>query len=682
MASSSGKRLRSNFDMDVVERLDGLLNLVHEQERFWGLVSETSNTHNSLTDVLGFVNRVVDTTSKDPEQIMTDLENKKSSAKELYYESVSIGAFEQITMDEAFNYHEENGSVPPGRSEYNSKEFFQRVARIFRQMDLVSRIVESGIQATHTLNGTLDMTFDPDDSGNMNPTDLLSFMKYCQSNMDGENGKKLKTNETLDLYMFLLDKLCLHGYRRYDADVYRQIFNADGHPTHAWERKMSISEFVECNIPKETQGYFFGIVYKSSGVKSHILERLSNTVDIHFPQLKKDRHILSFVNGIFVTNRRINGKLVPEFMSYENNDISGNVVAAAYHQKEFPENIVGNIETAGDITKEFIMSIETPALSTILTFQRLSEDVQLWMLVFIGRMLYEVGEGDNWQVMPFIKGVAGSGKSTIILDVLHRFFEKEDYFNVSNNCETKFGLQNCLKDNSEMKLAMLLPEVKSDFGMEQGDWQQAVSGERIPINRKNLGTITRKFTMPMFAAGNQMIGYDDNSNSVARRVPVFKFNFPVRDQDGGLKTKLDAEMAYIILKSCLAYCWASNLYGSANVWTVLPREVQEERKILVESQNSLVNFLSSGNVLVGEHLYCPQKVFINNFKSFVQENNLKKSRWCTDFYETAFAEYNIKVVKNTQKPYNGQPLQGTFFSGVDIIDGDSTPSGGAIFLIN
>ena len=67
-------------------------------------------------------------------------------------------------------------------------------------------------------------------------------------------------------------------------------------------------------------------------------------------------------------------------------------------------------------------------------------------------------------------------------------------------------------------------------------------------------TVTERFKLPMFAAGNQMVGYDDNSNSVARRVPVIKFNYPVgTQQDGDKPAKLRGELAHIILKCVFAY---------------------------------------------------------------------------------------------------------------------------------
>jgi Ni2+-binding GTPase involved in maturation of urease and hydrogenase len=48
-------------------------------------------------------------------------------------------------------------------------------------------------------------------------------------------------------------------------------------------------------------------------------------------------------------------------------------------------------------------------------------------------MLYAVGEKDSWQVMPFLKGAASSGKSTILIHVCRNLYESTDVGMLSNN---------------------------------------------------------------------------------------------------------------------------------------------------------------------------------------------------------------------------------------------------------
>ena len=50
-------------------------------------------------------------------------------------------------------------------------------------------------------------------------------------------------------------------------------------------------------------------------------------------------------------------------------------------------------------------------------------DVQRWLYVLVGRLLFPVGQHDDWQVIPFLKGTAGTGKSSIAA-ILQEWFAK------------------------------------------------------------------------------------------------------------------------------------------------------------------------------------------------------------------------------------------------------------------
>ena len=59
-------------------------------------------------------------------------------------------------------------------------------------------------------------------------------------------------------------------------------------------------------------------------------------------------------------------------------------------------------------------SIDTPVLQSILNYQFKKEqdyeDICKWFYVMMGRMLYNVEEYDNWQVMTHIIGKPTTGK--------------------------------------------------------------------------------------------------------------------------------------------------------------------------------------------------------------------------------------------------------------------------------
>jgi ABC-type cobalamin/Fe3+-siderophores transport system ATPase subunit len=81
----------------------------------------------------------------------------------------------------------------------------------------------------------------------------------------------------------------------------------------------------------------------------------------------------------------------------------------------------------------------------------------------LGRNIYNVGDLDTWQVLMFIKGVAGSGKSTLG-KIAARFYNQADVAVISSNIEEKFGLAPIAD-----KFMFVCLEVKEKFGLNQAD---------------------------------------------------------------------------------------------------------------------------------------------------------------------------------------------------------------------
>ena len=60
--------------------------------------------------------------------------------------------------------------------------------------------------------------------------------------------------------------------------------------------------------------------------------------------------------------------------------------------------------------------------------------------VLIGRLFYQVGKYDQWQVMPFLKGDANTGKSTVIY-LVSKMFPAGSAGSITANLESGFGLE-------------------------------------------------------------------------------------------------------------------------------------------------------------------------------------------------------------------------------------------------
>ena len=122
--------------------------------------------------------------------------------------------------------------------------------------------------------------------------------------------------------------------------------------------------------------------------------------------------------------------------------------------------------------------IPTPAFDLILDTQKLPVEVKNWVYVLCGRMLYELRELDHWEILLFLKGLAGCGKSTMCSQA-ERFFEPCDVATMSTNIEEQFGLQD-LYD----KYLWVCYEMRKGFKLNQAEFQSMITGEPVAVARQ------------------------------------------------------------------------------------------------------------------------------------------------------------------------------------------------------
>jgi hypothetical protein len=467
-----------------------------------------------------------------------------------------------------------------------------------------------------------------------------SFFRLVTMNAD--ESSDLTPYQKLTLY--ILDRLQAEHYTRYKGSCCKEIMTPSNYSTRAWENVMEIKEFVYSQIQKETKYDMWQNSTAKAGNISECIKFMSVCKDIQFPEIKKDRNIWSFRNGIY------NGRL-DKFYKYGSVD-DVPVVSCKYFDLDF-------MECPPDDWYE----IPTPYFQSILEYQKFDEDVCRWFYVFAGRLCFDLNTIDCWQVIPFLKGIAGSGKSTLITKALKKFYETEDVKTLSNNMEKKFGLSS-IHDC----LMFIGPEVKGDLALEQAEFQSMVSGEDISIAVKNEKAITKEWRTPGILAGNEVPNWKDNSGSIQRRIVTWNFTKQVLNADPKLEDKLEMELALILQKCVKAYLDYTSKYGNQDVWNVLPHYFTEMRRKIASTTNSLVHFLGSEKIIYASNLFVPQKVFVTSFMSHCQENNLLRPRgFNEDTYAAPFSSRDIEVRVETVI-YNGvnycsQPV----IYGLDIV---------------
>lgn len=451
-----------------------------------------------------------------------------------------------------------------------------------------------------------------------------------------------ETSHQQQLLLYLLNCAQQLGYRRMGQDCYRCIRtpDEDAHDTRAWETACSIQEFVYEMTRKESNYNMWLCLTHGHHTLGSVVEHLGSCCDVQFPDLRKDRHVFSFRNGIYRADR-------DEFIAYGTPQaarLPSDLVSAKYFDAPFDQ------VSHAQVDPDDWAVIDTPHLQSILDFQDMSADVSRWMYVMIGRLIYEVGERDSWQVLPYLKGAASSGKSTILVRVCRALYDPADVGVMSNNIERKFGLS-ALYD----KLLFVGPEMKADTSLEQAEFQSIVSGETVQVAVKFRTAQSVEWRVPGILAGNQVPGWVDNSGSINRRILLFDFPNRVDNGDMMLGQKLEREMPAILLKANRAYLHATRLHSHDNVWRHVPPEMVRSREELTEAVNSMVHFLrNSGALHFHASLVMPLTVFKELYIQYCKESNFRALSMAKDNYEQPLASEGCGVTSKVIFQYRGR----------------------------
>lgn len=461
-----------------------------------------------------------------------------------------------------------------------------------------------------------------------------------------------------DLLLFLYNKLHTIGYRRYKDKCYEPVYNSDQQYTFAWKEKCGIEEFIYKSCRKETNFTQWSNMVNAS--VDHISMFIAKADDIQFSEIIKDRHIFSFKNGVYITNKDL-------FIKYEQQDIikkniDENTIACKYFDKEMAIN---------ENEKDWYTDIETPNLQRILSYQfkqnKESEQICRTMYMFLGRLLYEINELDTWQVMPFLKGIAGTGKS-LITKIVKEFYDFQDVGVLSNSSDKQFGLSGFYD-----KLIFIAPEIRRDFSIDQAAFQSMISGESVVIRGLYKKPFGIDWKVPGIMCGNETPEFTNSSGSLSRRWILFLFLNKVgkQDLDPTLEKKLVNEIPSIIRKCNKAYLQAVDNFGTKNIWAHIPEYFTKNQQVISVQTNPLYNFLNSGKLLYGPQYYCPKDIFMEFFNKHCSDNNLRRGKFTQEAYSGPFSElgskHNINIkMKRGKKVY---PITANTFQSKMFING-------------
>ncbi len=448
------------------------------------------------------------------------------------------------------------------------------------------------------------------------------------------------------LLEFLVDLASSRGYRRKNKRVYAPVMLPDGTFTNFYRNMCDIQDFVYQSVDKNSNpGEFYALTLKESTPRQ-VANLLANVRDSRFPFLDKKRTLFSYRNGIFDC-------LTGKFHLYLSQD---------YVHPE-PGDLIGSAdELDGQATSNFFdfevplewfragadpgATVPTPHFDKILDDQQWDQKTKNWLMIMLGRLIFPVGLKDDWQSCPYIRGVAGSGKSTI-LNLMRRVYSEEENGVLMGDGEGVFCDQAFYDKNIVFAMDI---DAKTNFSTTR--LNSYISGEVVSVARKYATPVVKEWDATLIFASNHMPPFLDVAGNIARRILIFLFMHAITNGDGKLAEKCRAELPGLLIRIVKMYLGAVALYGNRShlfeIPGLLPKMLVDSRRQFLVHCSTLTCFLESP-----EHVLLDPSwsVDVANFKralvAYAREN--KASQSFTDLRLTAidhgqlFRQYNCQL---------------------------------------
>lgn len=611
--------------LDVEQTLEKLEELCQR----WRLYETTATFESQLIGMFSALNVNFD------DDLLQEVSNDRGSfGLRTVNENIVASELEAMAL---FHRLRELNLVPAKKEDNETKQkTFQKMTKVLEMIFYAKKVVLSTYQAklaVHQMEAEDGIIELDDDIEAVIGSWSLRFRFIDES-----------ISQFQELLLYLLDSAMEKSYRKQEGHLYEPII-IDGRNMHSYRQVYEIKDFVYSRLRKEISWSHWVNATQNLKNVSSAVEYLTHCHDTQLPNLHKQRGTYAFMNGVYIASE-------DRFHCFETEEapLSEGIVACKFFEQNFDNTEYDDW-----------FDIPTPHLDSVMNHQRWDKDVQRWLLALMGRVLYRTNEIDSWQVCPFFVGLAGTGKSLLVLKVIKQFFETVDVGILSNNIERKFGIS-AFYD----KLLVCAPEIRNDLAIEQAEFQSIVSGEEISVAVKHQKAFMQEWDVPLVLAGNEVPGWADSGGSIQRRLVVFEFKQPVKEGDMKLSEKLYKELPNIIRKANKAYRHFADEYADKNIWTVLPEYFLGTRETIARSTNFIESFLASEHIILGEDNIVPFGEFKSALKDYALTNSLHMKQLTNETFGGPFSKYKISILPQQTLEYNGRQLNTIFLKGVMI----------------
>jgi energy-coupling factor transporter ATP-binding protein EcfA2 len=460
------------------------------------------------------------------------------------------------------------------------------------------------------------------------------------------------------LIRYYLEECNRRNYRRSDTALFEPKFTEDGHFTRTYTFACEVSYFIyDAIYPYHEHVWLFSALTEKSNVARQCIDYLEKCRDDNLPVLVKDRTKFSFRNGLYDARQN---KFYP--YGVEPVDWDDNAVCCNYIDCDFHHELIDEILKDSDDP----LDIPTDNVQKILDSQEFPREVCRWFYASMGRMIFEIGDLDNWQYFAFCKGTAGSGKSTL-LRLAAKFYSDTDVGNLMSEGQNSFTVEHIYD-----KFIFFCYDVDDKMNFSLTRWNQMVSGESIAVERKFKIPIQAEWKTCGAFAGNSYPPWVDQSGNVSRRMLIFIFSKMVRTVDTMLFEKCKLELGDFMKKCVSCYFQLREQFNDKGIWDegVLPEYFHITQRQMQAETNPLQAFLQSDQCAIEEGATVAFNDFRAAYLVYCDSNRLPKKTLTKDFCTPLFDPQDIFLVepplRSNPSEYHGYCVK--YILGVSLLD--------------
>mmetsp|Transcript_4615 Transcript_4615/g.7302 ORF Transcript_4615/g.7302 Transcript_4615/m.7302 type:complete len:1121 (-) Transcript_4615:983-4345(-) len=409
--------------------------------------------------------------------------------------------------------------------------------------------------------------------------------------VSGEEVLAPPSKDSQQLLSWLSNRAAQDGLKRKEDGFYRPKILQDGTFCHYYEFFQNFEDFTWQAInARVLNPEMFDVATSSPKVTSDMVFYMQRMVDKRIDKFVPDRTLFATRNGlidgrkgvVYVYSNNVSSGLNREKIRPVS-DLDKTRFACNFLDQEIDLQGFSDAMDANDP-----LLIRTPLNDSILKHQGFTKEDMLWQYGMMGRNVFPLDDSlDKWQMMTYIYGLAGTGKSTFI-EIHTAMYPCTAVQRMMAESTSDFKEQNIIKDDVYI---VYHPDMDKNCKYPSSLLRAIIDGDWIQVNRKGQPSIAVKANSHVVVGSNiPPVMFKDNAGAMVRRCFITKFPKPVSSGDGQLKQKCLDNLANIVLKDVMCYHLLASKYGKCSNlhgMDILPPMVKQTRKEHLQSVSKI-----------------------------------------------------------------------------------------------